>query len=199
MKKVLIVILCLVIAVVACLGGMMFATRRAASQTVEEAYPDAIREVSSAAELSEAFADRPDLCVYDLGASGVSDVVYQLRLDGKTEDAAVEGYTVSGTKLNGATPVAYQLICDGKAMEYISADEMPYRGIPLEVSYKQQTEDCENQGWCLTFPLKGYSFSLWACYSVKDMSYEDMADIYTNTYYELLDMAEAVIDSALDG
>lgn len=199
MKKVLIVILCVVIAVVAGLGGWLIASQKTETAETEIAYPDGLKQVDSAAAIEQELAGYENLCVYDLSQTGAADVSYLVRMSNEYELAEAEGYEIVGMREVAGTQVKYRLVCEGKAMEYISADEMPYRDVPLEVSYKQQTEDCTNQGWCLTFPLKGYSFCLWASYSVADMSYEDMADIYGTTYYDLLDMAEGIIDSALDG
>lgn len=198
MKKVLIVVLCVVIAVAAGLGGWLIASQKAGAAG-EIVYPDGLKQVDSAAAIEQELAGYEDLCVYDLTRIGAADVRYLVRMSNEYELAKAEGYEITGTREVAGTQATYHLICEGEALEYISADEMPYRGVPLEVAYKQQTEDCTNQGWCLTFPLNGYSFRLWASYSVAEMSYEDMADIYSTTYYDLLGMAETIIDSALDG
>lgn len=195
MKKILIVVLCLAMAAAICLGGCASGSGEA-SQDV--AYPDGVKSVSSADEIKQELSEYQDLCVYDLSQMDATDLEYLVRMSNEYASAKAEGYEIVGVRDSVGTPVKYRLVCKGEAMEYISADEMPYRDIPLEVSYKQQTEDCTKQGWCLTFPLNGYSFCLWATYDVANMDYEQMAEIYTATYYDLLDMAEAIIDSALD-
>lgn len=197
MKKGLIVVICIVIAVAACLGGVVIGSYRAEPDKVELAYPDGLKQVDSAAAIAQELANDKELYIYDFKDMGATDVSYLVRMSNESELAEAEGYEIVGMREVAGTQVKYRLICEGEAMEYISADEMPYRDIPLEVAYKQQTEDCTNQGWRLAFPLKGHSFVLWASYSVADMSYEGMADIYSTTYYDLLDVAEKIIDSAL--
>lgn len=188
MRKAIIIVLCITMAAVICLGGCAQKT----------AYPDELKRVDSVADVEKELAGFEDLCVFDLSRIGATDMEYLVRMSNESASAEAEGYEIVGYRDTGSTTVKYRLVCKGEIMEYISADEMPYRGVPLEVSYKQQTEDSTKQGWCLTFPLKGYSFYLWATYDVGNLDYEQMDETYTATYYDLVDIAEAIIDFALD-
>ena len=193
MKKILIVVLCMVM-VAASLVGCAGSSSEAAQ---EIAYPDELKQVASAADIEKELSEYDGLCVFDLAQIGATDLEYLVRMSNDTAAAKAEGYEIVGYKPTAGTTVKYRLVCKGEAMEYISADEMPYRDIPLEVSYKQQTEDCTQQGWSMTFPLNGYSFVIWATYSVADMDYDQMAEIYSATYYDVEGLAQSVIDCAL--
>lgn len=193
MKKVLILILCLAMAAAIFVGCADSATGSAG----EVVYPDELKKVDSASAIEKELSKYDGLCVFDMADVGATDLEYLLEMSDKTASAEATGYEIVGYKNVAGTSVKYRLVCKGEAMEYISADEMPYRDIPLEVSYKQQTEDCTQQGWSMTFPLNGYSFVIWLTYSVADMDTDQMGVIYSETYYDMEAIAQQVIDKAL--
>lgn len=204
MKSFLIAFISVVLTAAICIGGMLLwkGTGDEPAELPTELPAEqgkAVQSVASVQEIRDAFKDQPDLCVYDLSQLGVSDLACALCMDGETMFTKPMGYEMSGKKSIDNTEVSYRIVCEGKAMEYITADEMPYRGVPLVVERMQQPENCKNQSWRLTFPLKGYSFCVYAAYSVADLDsdYAAYDKVYNETYDELVDIAMAVIDSAL--
>ncbi|MCI6729956.1 MAG: hypothetical protein MR473_07225 [Clostridiales bacterium] len=182
----------------ACLAVAVLAVAAAAAYVISTipSYPAFYKDVNSLEAIHRELKEMEDICAPEASWLGLTDGTYQLKMDGRFQDAEPEGYYIKGTIQCNDIGVSVSISGLPRARK-TALNGVQYRDVTIE--YEVCGERTENGVTSelanAEFDLYGYSYAIYTDYPVEALPEEEREAMRSALKDWAMEIAHQIIDT----